>query len=181
MQKLVDRTDEEGARIWLVWSNEHGAWWRPNTWGYTYQISEAGRYTEAEAIRHSQSRPATPTAPCPEVMLLAPEAQMARLDAMTDRMMRTEALRLLTIYEFPGSRCHAGHDNKVSKSLWECPRCTDRLRERLTKLRAQMDSFAEYDCETENDASCDCITCYARAAVAEDNALRDRPVEITRR
>ncbi|MDN5849112.1 MAG: hypothetical protein L0H63_05660 [Nitrococcus sp.] len=34
---------------WLVWSNEHGAWWRPAKWGYTRAIEEAGRYTRAEA------------------------------------------------------------------------------------------------------------------------------------
>lgn len=33
----------------LIWSNEHGMWWRPNRIGYTTLTHEAGRYTEAEA------------------------------------------------------------------------------------------------------------------------------------
>ena len=33
----------------LIWSNEHGMWWRPNHAGYTTLTHEAGRYTVAEA------------------------------------------------------------------------------------------------------------------------------------
>lgn len=33
----------------LIWSFEHGAWWRPNSWGYTTCRSEAGWYDRAEA------------------------------------------------------------------------------------------------------------------------------------
>lgn len=35
---------------YLVWSNEHRAWWRPNSRGYTRDIRFAGRYSRAEAI-----------------------------------------------------------------------------------------------------------------------------------
>lgn len=35
---------------YLVWSNEHRAWWRPKSAGYTYDVRAAGRYTSAEAI-----------------------------------------------------------------------------------------------------------------------------------
>ncbi len=35
----------------LIWSHEHKQWWRPNHIGYTDKVSEAGRYTEAEAGR----------------------------------------------------------------------------------------------------------------------------------
>ncbi len=34
---------------WLAWSHKHGAWWAPAAWGYTHDLSEAGRYTEDEA------------------------------------------------------------------------------------------------------------------------------------
>jgi hypothetical protein len=41
--------------MYLIWSEEHGAWWRhaigSATWGYTHFITEAGRYTEADANR----------------------------------------------------------------------------------------------------------------------------------
>ena len=37
------------SRDWLIWSNEHGAWWRPDSAGYTNKVESAGRYSEAEA------------------------------------------------------------------------------------------------------------------------------------
>jgi hypothetical protein len=36
--------------IYLIWSHEHGAWWRPNRCGYAQRLSEAGRYSRAEAL-----------------------------------------------------------------------------------------------------------------------------------
>lgn len=36
---------------YLVWSNEHAAWWGPNRCGYNTHLSHAGRYTRAEAIK----------------------------------------------------------------------------------------------------------------------------------
>lgn len=36
-------------RDYLIWSIEHGMWWRPNRAGYTIRVAEAGRYTLAEA------------------------------------------------------------------------------------------------------------------------------------
>lgn len=32
------------APVWLVWSNEHGRWWRPGQRGYTPLLEQAGRY-----------------------------------------------------------------------------------------------------------------------------------------
>lgn len=37
------------TRVFLVWSEEHGAWWRPGHMGYTQSIREAGRYSLQEA------------------------------------------------------------------------------------------------------------------------------------
>jgi hypothetical protein len=34
---------------YLIWSFEHGAWWRPARMGYTRRLSEAGRYSAQEA------------------------------------------------------------------------------------------------------------------------------------
>lgn len=37
-------------RYW-IWSNEHGAWWRPNEVGYTQMLHEAGIYAEQHATQ----------------------------------------------------------------------------------------------------------------------------------
>ncbi len=34
---------------YVIWSNQHGAWWGPSRRGYTQWIEEAGRYALAEA------------------------------------------------------------------------------------------------------------------------------------
>lgn len=33
----------------LIWSIEHGAWWKPNGWGYTPNRDDAGIYSFEEA------------------------------------------------------------------------------------------------------------------------------------
>lgn len=35
---------------YLIWSNEHRAWWKGGEAGYTTRISEAGHYTRGRAI-----------------------------------------------------------------------------------------------------------------------------------
>lgn len=37
---------------YLIWSNQHGAWWGPDRRGYTLMVEEAGRYPldQARAI-----------------------------------------------------------------------------------------------------------------------------------
>lgn len=35
---------------YLIWSNEHRAWWRHASQGYTPHIASAGNYSRAEAI-----------------------------------------------------------------------------------------------------------------------------------
>lgn len=37
--------------VYLLWSNKHRAWWRSQQWGYTEDIDDAGRYSEAEAVK----------------------------------------------------------------------------------------------------------------------------------
>lgn len=48
--RLVWPDDDAGAQC-LIWSNQHGAWWRPCRRGYTGVIEEAGRYNADEARR----------------------------------------------------------------------------------------------------------------------------------
>ena len=35
--------------MFLIWSHEHKAWWRPNSMGYTRELSNAGIYREDDA------------------------------------------------------------------------------------------------------------------------------------
>lgn len=41
--------------MYLVWSNEHRAWWAPNRLGYTSDIDNAGRYGRDEALEIAAS------------------------------------------------------------------------------------------------------------------------------
>ena len=64
---------------WLVWSNEHRAFWASNRCGYTGAIEKAGRYSrqEAEAICRSACPRANSTiyeGQPPEICMPAPEA-----------------------------------------------------------------------------------------------------------
>ena len=63
---------------YVIWSNEHGRWWRSNQCGYTAILSEAGRYCEIEAtaICDGANIAIDEDAEPNEVMLLAPEAMI---------------------------------------------------------------------------------------------------------
>lgn len=39
------------AEYFLIWSNEHRAWWGPAHRGYTSLADRAGRYTREEAVK----------------------------------------------------------------------------------------------------------------------------------
>jgi hypothetical protein len=40
----------EPAKDWVIWSEEHAAWWAPGKWGYTTSLQAAGRYSQEEAL-----------------------------------------------------------------------------------------------------------------------------------
>jgi hypothetical protein len=44
-------SDEPSPVIYLIWSQKHNAWWRPDGWGYTDSIDDAGRFAEGEAVK----------------------------------------------------------------------------------------------------------------------------------
>lgn len=83
---------------WLVWSNEHNAFWRPNRCGYTRLIDQAGRYSkaEAEAICHAAQPRANSTiyeGEPPETCMPAPEAletQAAEIEGLRAELTRRE-------------------------------------------------------------------------------------------
>ena len=55
---------------YLVWSNEHGAWWCSHAHGYTLNFEEAGRFTRSEAISYSKARDQRPGERLPELPVL---------------------------------------------------------------------------------------------------------------
>lgn len=57
-ERLLTRPEALSAEReeWLIWSNEHRAWWGPNNCGYPKDVSNAGRYTFAEAREICTSR-----------------------------------------------------------------------------------------------------------------------------
>ena len=47
----LDTTTPTQEQMFLIWSNEHNAWWRGQRNGYTKARSDAGRYTLLEACK----------------------------------------------------------------------------------------------------------------------------------
>lgn len=39
--------------VYLMWSQSHGAWWKPDARGYTTVLDDAGRFTETDAVRYT--------------------------------------------------------------------------------------------------------------------------------
>lgn len=62
--------------MYLIWSNEQGAWWMPPKRGFTTDIDKAGRYTwsQARLILEQQTN---------EVLVDAPEHRFKRTETMT--------------------------------------------------------------------------------------------------
>lgn len=51
MARLSHSSTPSGEVLpYLVWSNEHAAWWGPDKCGYTRRIERAGRYERSEAL-----------------------------------------------------------------------------------------------------------------------------------
>lgn len=63
---------------WLIWSNEHRAWWKPGEYGYTTLTQRAGFYSEADAKRIVAQANIVPRDPPHEVMVLAPDSDDIR-------------------------------------------------------------------------------------------------------
>lgn len=81
--------------VFLIWSHEHGMWWRPNSAGYTNYVHEAGQYTEDEsadfcsAATRGWSGDGTP----PEVMVALADDDWAYYDVRL-RLNETMAYRV---------------------------------------------------------------------------------------
>ncbi len=55
-RSAVSETAGSEKAEWLIWSNEHRAWWGPRRCGYPRDIAEAGRYTLKDARNICRSR-----------------------------------------------------------------------------------------------------------------------------
>jgi hypothetical protein len=60
--------------VYLVWSNEHRAYWGQSG-GYTTNWLTAGRFNREEAAERCTRRTWEPHKPPPEVMILAPDSE----------------------------------------------------------------------------------------------------------
>ncbi len=60
--------------VYLIWSNEHRAWWGPGRHGYLTDTDKAGRYSEVEAteVVLNANRYRDHDLPPNEIMVLAP-------------------------------------------------------------------------------------------------------------
>lgn len=104
---------EGDAEIWLVWSHEHNAWWRPNCAGYTLHIAAAGRYTKTKADEICQSRSPSRFADDPprEVAVIAPEVEQQL--ATRDRL-AAEVAELKVILE---ARPNANNNESLQSAI----------------------------------------------------------------
>ena len=51
IKEAVEILHEQEKHEWLIWSNEHGAYWKQNSCGYTQSFRNAGLYTFDEALQ----------------------------------------------------------------------------------------------------------------------------------
>jgi hypothetical protein len=70
---------------WLIWSNEHRAWWKPDGYGYTTLTQRAGFYTKTDAERIVAQANIVPRNPPNEVMVLAPDPDDIHREVVNDR------------------------------------------------------------------------------------------------
>lgn len=71
---------------WLIWSHEHGLWWAPDGRGYRADVTEAGRYTRADAEHNCSLRSWAAANRPPEVMVLAPTPELWASPAVREVM-----------------------------------------------------------------------------------------------
>ena len=72
---------------YLIWSNEHRAWWKGNRHGYTTRTDKAGQFSYEvareiceDANRYDQPIELRPSTGVNEVMVEAPSADQIKLD-----------------------------------------------------------------------------------------------------
>lgn len=53
IEQVLDppEVDTDDGSQYVIWSNEHRAWWRPAGMGYAAQLEKAGIYTREQALK----------------------------------------------------------------------------------------------------------------------------------
>jgi len=51
------RIERHPDKVWLIWSNKWGCWYRPNSQGYTSDILQAGLFDRETAASHMDAWP----------------------------------------------------------------------------------------------------------------------------
>jgi hypothetical protein len=70
------RSKSMNEQLYVIWSEEHGAWWVAGRWGYTRSIHLAGKFTqsETEEILHKANDYLPEGAVLNEIAFPAPES-----------------------------------------------------------------------------------------------------------
>jgi hypothetical protein len=75
----------EQSDDYLIWSNEHRAWWKTGGWGYSTGLATAGRFTKQDAMRIC--RDAIPTAAHIGKMSEIPVREQDLYDILRDQIL----------------------------------------------------------------------------------------------
>ena len=85
-----------------------------------------------------------------------------------------EIKRFQDKYEKPGQKCGNGHVNNLPMKLWDCPVCTEYLRNKIKDLKKNLNRYGSH--------ASTCISGYkhsggirAKCNCGYDNALKDQP------
>lgn len=95
---------------------------------------------------------------------------------LNDKDKETERFRKK--YEEPGQKCNRGHKNILPVKLWNCPMCTDPLREEMEKLKKEKEWMLDVLAEHYIDEVDPFVTeCEARDGIVKEmyKALKDQP------
>jgi hypothetical protein len=93
--------------LFLIWSMEHGAWWRPGRVGYTEKLADAGQYSRAEACE-IVARANYPPGVCHECMI--PLSALVAQWSITCPRCGRESWNLHDVVERYCGACHGFHD-----------------------------------------------------------------------
>jgi hypothetical protein len=78
---------EKHMSKYLIWSNEHQAWWGPNKFGYVSELGSAGLYDQDDALRVCADalRGWNGRGPMPELSVRSDDLLMV-LDRLADKI-----------------------------------------------------------------------------------------------